>query len=450
MPHFMKTLLLAVLFLASGTLLAQKAPTASDEYKQIREEFQRAYKAREYPALILAAQRGLEFTHGNHRWAFNLAGSYALAAKPDQAFRLLQQLADAGLDGSAIAKDADYNSLHTDTRWGTLLQTFEQNRKARGTDALIVKLNDSGLLTEDITSAGAGRFCLSSVRKKKVICVDKEDKIADFADLSSKPGWPVFAILHVPETRSIWVTAAAMPNSSLSSKTDWGRSSLLRLDDKTGELKQRFDLPDDGSPHVFGDAALVSMPHPHDPSLVISDGLGGGVYMFHPAKGEFMDSGFGQFISPQTPVPLSFKIIVPDYVRGLAVIEPCLDNCQWVHWLKNQTPFPLDGIDGLYLAPEADRKAAPRLLAIQNGTDPQRILEIQLDAKLTTVLSVRVLRSDPALGEITHGVFTDGKFYFIANSGWDQLDDTGNQKPDVRPSPPEIRELSLEPEPHRR
>jgi hypothetical protein len=38
-------------------------------------------------------------------------------------------------------------------------------------------------------------------------------------------------------------------------------------------------------------------------------------------------------------------------------------------------------------------------------------------------------RATATLGDPTHGVVVDGSFYYIANSGWDALDEHGNLKP---------------------
>jgi len=437
------TILLTALLLAAITLSAQTKPDARATYKSIREEVQRTYKAKDYPALLDAGKRAVEFTHGNSRWVLNLANCYALAGRKDDAFRTLQRVAEMGIDASEALKDDDFASLHSDPRWNAITQQFANAVKKSGSSRPIASFEDPELLTEDIAwSRKTGNFYLTSVRKKKILRVANSSEITTLADLSTDPGWPLFAIVADDNRGALWVTGAAMPDFAPAPKVDHGRSTLLEIDMNTGRLRHRYDLPDDGTPHVLGDAALTA-----NGGLVISDGFSGLVYSFSPQTGKFIDIGSGQFISPQTPVSVGFDTIVPDYVRGLGVIIPCSGNCDYVHWLKNKTSLPLNGIDGLYLLPSIKSKAPPRLIAIQNGTSPQRILELQLDSKLTTVEAARILLSDPSLGEITHGVFVNGNFQFIANSGWDQLDDKGNPTSSVKPTAPAIHELASEPKP---
>jgi hypothetical protein len=232
---------------------------------------------------------------------------------------------------------------------------------------------------------------------------------------------------------ALWVTAAAIPNFEPAPKADAGKSTLLELDISTGKIRHRYDLPDDGTPHVLGDAALMP-----NGDLIISDGLSGAVYRFH--NGTFARIDHGEFLSPQTPaISPDGAIIVPDYIRGLALLSP--DSPRPVTWIANSF-HALNGIDGLYFSP-APPKDGPELYAIQNGISPHRIIAIHLASKLPAVKSVDVLLSNtPGLGEPCHGVFTKSQnFYFIANSGWDQLDDNGKVKPDTQPTPPEILEL---------
>ncbi len=426
---------IACVLFCSSALLAQSSD-ARETYRKLREEFQRAYKAKDYPALIDANKRALEFTHGNSRWLLNLAGCYALAGRQDEAFRALRRLADMKIDGSEIAKDDDFASLKADPRWKTILEQFSRNAAPFGVSETVAKFDDPGLLTEDITSSARTRtFYLTSVREKKILRIANRREITILADLSSDHGWPLMAIVADPSRDVLWVTAAAMPDFEPAPKLDWGRSALLEVSLETGKVRNRYDLPQDGSPHVLGDAALMP-----NGDLILSDGRSGAVYRFH--NGTFTRIDAGEFISPQTPaISPDGVIIVPDYVRGLALVAP--DSSKPVTWIASAVQA-LNGIDGLYFVPPSRnaKRDEPILYAIQNGISPQRILAIRLANKMYAVKSTdNLLSNTPGLGELTHGVFQDSTFYFIANSGWDQLDDSGKPKAEVKPTPPEVREL---------
>jgi hypothetical protein len=66
------------------------------------------------------------------------------------------------------------------------------------------------------------------------------------------------------------------------------------------------------------------------------------------------------------------------------------------------------------------------LIAVQNGTEPERVIQFALDSSSSQILSETIIeRSTATLGDPTHGVMVAGTFYYIANSGWDVLSETG-------------------------
>jgi len=97
----------------------------------------------------------------------------------------------------------------------------------------------------------------------------------------------------------------------------------------------------------------------------------------------------------------------------------------------------LSGIDGLYVFGNT-------LIATQNGTSPERVVRFTLDASNTQVLSEFIIeRATPTLGDPTHGVVVGEYFYYIANSGWDSLDDHGVLKEGKTLSAPVIMRAKL-------
>jgi hypothetical protein len=52
-------------------------------------------------------------------------------------------------------------------------------------------------------------------------------------------------------------------------------------------------------------------------------------------------------------------------------------------------------------------------------------------------------RSTRTLGDPTHGVLVGDDFYYIANSGWDVIDEHGNVKPGSQLTPAFIMQVTL-------
>jgi hypothetical protein len=102
-----------------------------------------------------------------------------------------------------------------------------------------------------------------------------------------------------------------------------------------------------------------------------------------------------------------------------------------------QGRFALTGIDGLYVHGDD-------IVAIQNGTAPERVVEWTLDDRHARVVSEKIIeRATPTLGDPTHGVIVGNDFYYIANSGWDKLSDDGAPMPGATLTPARIMRVHL-------
>jgi hypothetical protein len=159
---------------------------------------------------------------------------------------------------------------------------------------------------------------------------------------------------------------------------------------------------------------------------IVSDNDGGVYHVDRETLGlERVDQG--DFISPQTVAvdPDCRHVFVPDYLRGIAVLDL---KTKHVSWLDGGGTHALSGIDGLYLSGRT-------LIATENGASPERVVRFQLDESLRKIESETVIeRATADLGDPTHGVVAGGKFYYIANSGWDRIEDDGNPKAGTTPA----------------
>jgi hypothetical protein len=197
---------------------------------------------------------------------------------------------------------------------------------------------------------------------------------------------------------------------------DRGRSAVLRINLNSRAVERRYE-PADGKEHALGDMALGT-----DGTVYVSDGLGGGVYRIGPETDAQLAPLVppGLLRSPQTPVPSpdGTRLLVPDYSRGIAIVD--LQRPGTVAWLAHEPALAVYGIDGLYLR-------GHDLIAVQNGTVPERLLLLRLDPGFTRVTSWSVmLARAPGLGDPTHGLVAGREFQFIANSGWDRVDEQGH------------------------
>ena len=211
---------------------------------------------------------------------------------------------------------------------------------------------------------------------------------------------------------------------------------MLLIDRRTGALRHRYELSD-GHPHAFGDMTVA-----RNGIAYIADGVGGGVYRIRPGGPNTLEPVItpGTLRSPQTPAVSSDGsiLLVPDYSHGIARV-PLAGGP--LTWLEHPAGLELRGIDGFYWRGRT-------LIAIQNGTTPERLLEMSLDAGGTRIIRWQALLAGaPGLGDATHGVWHGHCFDFIANSGWDRYGDDGTPLPEHIAAPAQIWRIMVTADP---
>jgi len=348
----------------------------------------------------------------------------------------------AALDGLAIfAKmklpfadpqtEPAFADLRATPEFTDILAKLGAARQPVSSSRPFLTLPEKDLVTEDIAyDPSDDRFYVSSIRHGKILRVARDGPISEFLAEGVPDVWAVLALGVDAKRRYLWATTAAMPENLHFKAEDKGRSALLRFSLTDGALLKRYDLPRD-TDHALGDLTLSPAG-----DVFVSDGHGPVYWVSHDDDRLQPLVPAGKFRSPQTPA-LSADgrtLFVPDYSRGISAVDLKSKRSRLV---EHPRELSLGGIDGLYLSGQT-------MIAVQNGTSPARIVRMRLDSSLTKIEGFDVLESNsPELGAPTHGVVVGDRFYFIANSGWDRLNDDGQVKSGATFESPTIRELKL-------
>jgi len=413
-----KRALASVILILGTASTAKQTGSAVEQFQSLQVNLRESHRANDWHSNLFSANEVKELLNEAPGSLLEVARAEVHIDDLNAAFHELEQFTRMGQSTDLLATSSDFAALLKNANFARIQNAMTANRSLISTGSTAFQLSDPSLLAEDVDyDPNTQRFFVTSVRKKKIVALEASGASADFA--RAPDNWPMLAVKVDPSRRLVWATEVAMQGFNFAPESDWGRSAVLCYDLRSGKLLRRVDGPR-GS--ALGDMALMA-----NGDVIVSDGDGGGVYRL-PSKGtvlERMDDG--DFISPQTPAvhPDGKHLFVPDYERGIGVLEIATKQ---VRWLSMQGRFALNGIDGLYF----DRG---RLIAVQNGTSPERVAVFTLDATLTRIESETIIeRSTGTLGDPTHGVVIDNKFYYIANSGWNSIDDHGNAKPGAKPS----------------
>ena len=409
--HLLPSALLALLFLSTP----HSTGSAIEQLQNLQAELRRSHANNDWHLNLAAATEQKDLLNGAPDSLLEVARAQLHLGDKDRAFDALEQVAGMGQSVDLLGISRDFSALVDHPRWEKLQNAFRANRSPLSLATTAFPLSDPALLAEDVDyDPRTGRFFITSIREKKIIAATRRGSSIDFA--KAPDNWPILAI-KVDSARSVvWATEVAIEGFAFAPRSDWGRSAVLCFDLENGRLLRRIE----GSRGTaLGDMALEA-----NGDVIVSDGDGGGLYRASQTESQLTRLDDGDFISPQTPAidPDGKHIFVPDYVRGIARLELATKK---VRWLQMEGKFALNGIDGLYF----DRG---KLIAVQNGTSPERVIVFTLDAGLGKITSEKIIeRSTPAL-DPTHGVIVDGDFFYIANSGWDAIDDKGNMKPGAK------------------
>jgi hypothetical protein len=412
----------------TAALLAQTVDTAKDRLAHLRAQAAAEAKAGDPAARLKTILEIEQLLNGSPASVASAAAAYAVVGDTEHSLVSLESLAAIGQAYDALLKGKDdrFKKLSELPRYKAVLDRMKANESPVAQSETAFVVDDSELQPEDIDfDPASGTFLVTSVRKKKIVRITSDGKTKDFAQ--SPTAWPMMAIKVDTHRSLVWATEVAPQEFTAVPKSDWGHSAVLCFDLKTGALRQRID----GGTTALADLALTPAGEP-----ILSDGDGSGVFRIRGNKLETINGT--DFISPQTPsvLPDGKHAFVPDYLRGIGVLD--LDNGQ-VQWLNanGKQKAALSGVDGVYFADGA-------LLLTQNGTSPERVVRMEIDTTMSKVISEQVIeRSTPTLGDPTHGVAVGAWFYYIANSGWDKIGDNGELKAGEAMSPARVMRYRL-------
>ena len=249
-------------------------------------------------------------------------------------------------------------------------------------------------------------FLLSSLHQRKIVAIGADGKAADFAPSGFVRILPILGIRPDPNDGSVWAN---------SWDENGDRSELLHFD-SAGELLGRY-ASNDHAKHGFNDLVVAK-----DGDIFLTDSVSNEVYHFSPPTQLFARLPLYRELSAPNGIALTEDgqqlFIADDF--GLVRIDLATNASSEV------SPGPratLAGIDGLYY-----RKGT--LIAVQNGIGQPRIVAFRLNKNNSAVTQTTVLENRTGFTKLpTTGALRENDFYFITNSGIDNLD--GNRILDV-------------------
>ncbi len=410
--------MIAVVMVVLGASGFQGADTnvskasAGERVKVIRDAIRAAHAGGNSAAYLEKSRELRDFLHESPTSVLQVMSAEAFAGDQEAALRSFERFIAMGQADAAVFQGKQFDELRKSEKFRALDAEMHKNETPVARSAEVFRMPETGMIPEDIDfDSRTGEFYVTSVMKGEILAFDKAGHSRVFA--RAPHNWPMMALKIDSPRRVLWATEVALRTFKSVPQADRGTTTILIYDLDSRRLVDRVAGP---SRMTLGDMALTK-----DGDAIVSDNEGAGIYRVNRKTHAFDRLDEGDFVSPQTGVmsPDNRHLFVPDYSRGIGILDL---NTKRVEWLASESPHALSGIDGLYLHGRT-------LIATQNGTSPERVVRFELDESLKRVESESVVeRATPTLGDPTHGVVVDGSFYYIANSGWDAIEDDGTPK----------------------
>jgi hypothetical protein len=243
---------------------------------------------------------------------------------------------------------------------------------------------------------------LSSIFKSKILAISNEGFLEDFVP-TGKDGLKQVLGMKVYNGQ-LWAC-----NNTPEHDTTYREANIHVYDIATKKLVRRIKLSD-GQKHLFNDLYIM-----RNGDAYVTDSDGAGVYLIRNGKDiaePFIKGGTIPYPNGITASADEKKIIVStgggQGIVSIDLATKAIKSITHAHYF-------IIGADGLY-------RYKNKLIAVQNVTFPEGIVEMQLSDDGQTITDIKhLVVGIPEFDTPTTGVIVGDEFYFIANSQLFQL-----------------------------
>jgi len=329
---------------------------------------------------------------------FLLAHDYARLGEQARALDLLKQSVALN-EGFDPAGDTAFRSLKSDPEFRNLVQRARQQNPPVGRARLAFTLPQKDLFPEGLAVDASRRvFYLGSEYHNKIVRISESGEVTDLVKEGIIDLMPVGGVHVDPTDHSVW--CATDPGKK-------NRSEIVHFDEK-GKLVERYTPPSAG-PHVLNDLVLRGRSE-----IFITDTEANRVYRFDRESHRFTEVNLGRPLFGPNGITLSDDREVLYVGDDLGVIWMNLrtNHAQDVNPGAHDT---MAGVDGLYWYDGG-------LIGVEYGTGAYRVTRWKLSPDGRTVIGFETLeRGTEMVHNPTTGTIFDDKFYFMANTGIENL-----------------------------
>jgi len=396
----MKKLSFLILFVLISLIIIH-----SGDREKLMKNYQlsiKAYQNKNYSDYLKYTKKSLEYSANNLTLQYNLAGAYSLNNKLQKSYKLLYNLLKKGFI-TDFREDDDFKNLQEFDKYNILENLLEKNLEPTNNYEIAFEIPEKDLIPEGIAyNPITNTFYISSMYKSKIISYENE-KIKNFKNeeednLSSVIG------MKVDKKRQdlIAVSSYGIYNRNQRINQDrFGFSALFIYNLKTGDLKNKFELPIKEA-HFLNDLTIAD-----NGDIYITDSHHPSVYILEnnsKALVKYVDLSNYNFPNGITISPDQKYIFV---ATSGNILRINLKNKK-IDEIKHDKNILINSCDGLYFYKNS-------LIGVQSFL--KRISEFNLNKSFDKITKYRKIEANnPHFNYPTTGVISNDNLYLIANS----------------------------------
>jgi sugar lactone lactonase YvrE len=300
--------------------------------------------------------------------------------------------------GLIPVRDAGFEAVWGDPEFEKIRSELANKEPQTPNAPVAFRLSDPKLIPEGIAyDAKSDRFFIGSIAQRKIVVTDRKGTLHDL----SKPDDKLDSVLGLSVDPAREQLCAVSTNGFLDQTEAQRRNAIICYDLKSARVANRFDAPD---AMQLNDLAVAS-----DGTIYSTDSMAGTLFRKKPDEKTLTPFGTKGALRGANGITIGGD-------GGLYVaISTGIAKIDTSTGASTRLPQPdtvvTGACDGLYWHDGA-------LIGIQNGTNPGRVIRIELTDKGTGISGLTILQSHhhPDFAEPTTGAIAHGALHVVANS----------------------------------
>ena len=387
------------------SLLVTVAATAQDHPVEIAERAAATYEAKRYDEAAQLYERLISLMPRSIGARVAAARALAKDGRPLEALERLAAVVDFG--ARFDPRDEAWSSLREQERFRRL-ESRMRSRTAPLVRSTVAFRLAKDLIPENVAyDPRSASFFVGSMYKAKIIRVGMDGAVSDFVPSRRDGLLGVLGMKVDPVRRELWAAVGNFgetPPMEFEDPASLGKGGLFCFNVDTGALIRTWWSPGtEDKPVLFNDLVITPAG-----DVYVTAGLRG---IWRLRRGAEAVEPFieppGSFFNGIAIAPDGKTLFAASHFEGVMKIDVASKKTSLLELPAGVT---LGGIDGLYVHDGS-------LVAIQNGTDPIRVIRAWLNPEMTRVTRFAVLEQEHPETDIPlTGTIVGDDLYYIGRS----------------------------------